>query len=66
MKRYIYGIPLLLLVVYWVYIEWFILAAFLAGFLIGYVLAVDSMFKVATGRRMDNDDMTEVLDKLLP
>ena len=66
MKRYIYGIPLLLLTAYWFYIEWFMLGSFLAGFLFGFLLALDMVYKKATGKRLDNEGLTDVLERLLP
>jgi Flp pilus assembly protein TadB len=66
LKRKLYGLPLILLAVLFVYIEWFWLGALVAGFLFGFVIAVDMMYKKTTGKSMDDDAFTEILEKLLP
>ncbi|MGH1470172.1 MAG: hypothetical protein ACRBCS_03205 [Cellvibrionaceae bacterium] len=66
MKRVVYGVPLWLLAAWGAYEEWWFVCGISVGLWLGFVIAVQMTYKAVTGEKLDDDTLTEVVEKILP
>ena len=72
-KRFKYSLPISGAAIFFIAISWYFelplilsAAAFLVGFLAGFDIGVEKVYKAATGAKgLTDDELTEVLERVL-